>query len=119
MLQRVKHLNIFSSHNTREQTRITVLVLFALAILIYAPLIGWGVPHANAPDRTKTYAVDEILPLEGLAEMHNTFVISKPDRNYFNNRWYSWGGGIYLLLSRNVSAREDFVSAKSLSTVES
>lgn len=82
MLQRVKQLNIFSAYNSNKQTCITVLVLFTLAILIYAPLIGWGVPYANAPDRIKTYAVDEILPLEGLAEMHNTFIDSKPDRNY-------------------------------------
>jgi hypothetical protein len=57
-------------------------VLFLAAVAVYAPLIGWGVPHATAPDRTKTVATDEILPLEGLAEMHNTFVVSKPDRNY-------------------------------------
>ena len=60
----------------------TAAVLFLAAVLAYAPLIGWGIPEANAPDRTKTVATDEILPLEGLAEMHNTFVISKPDRNY-------------------------------------
>ena len=60
----------------------TCAVLFVAAVLAYAPLIGWGVPEANTPDRTKTVATDEILPLEGLAEMHNTFVVSKPDRNY-------------------------------------
>ena len=58
------------------------MALFLLAVAVYAPLIGWGVPQATAPDRTKTVATDEILPLEGLAEMHNTFVVSKPDRNY-------------------------------------
>ena len=60
----------------------TSVALFLLAVAVYAPLIGWGVPQATAPDRTKTVATDEILPLEGLAEMHNTFVVSKPDRNY-------------------------------------
>ncbi len=53
-----------------------------VAVLFYAPLIGWGVPHATAPDRVKPFAVDDLLPLGPLAEMHNTFVVSKPDRSY-------------------------------------
>jgi 4-amino-4-deoxy-L-arabinose transferase-like glycosyltransferase len=52
------------------------------------PMIGWGLPYATASDRTKTFATDEILPLEGLAEMHNTFVVSKPDRNYGYPWWH-------------------------------
>src|SRR4051794_17453916 len=60
----------------------TALALFLTAVFLYVPLIGWGVPEATAPDRTKTVATDEILPLEGLAEMHSTFIVSKPDRNY-------------------------------------
>jgi hypothetical protein len=59
-----------------------------LALVLYAPMIGWGIPYATAPDRTKTFATDEILPLEGLAEMHNTFVVSKPDRNYGYPWWH-------------------------------
>jgi hypothetical protein len=62
--------------------------LAVTAVLLYAPLVGWGVPHATAPDRTKTFATDEILPLEALAEMHNTFVVSKPDRNYGSPWWH-------------------------------
>lgn len=58
------------------------VVLAVIAAALYAPLVGWGVPHATAPDRTKTFATDEILPLETLAEMHSTFVVSKSDRNY-------------------------------------
>ncbi len=71
-----------------RRTRITVLALGLLAVVLYAPLIGWGLPYATAPDRTKTVATDEILPLEGLAEMHNTFVVSKPDRNYGYPWWH-------------------------------
>ena len=70
------------------KTKATIAILFFTAVILYAPLIGWGVPRADAPDRTKTFATDEILPLEGLAEMHNTFVISKPDRNYGYPWWH-------------------------------
>ena len=64
------------------------LVLGLLAVALYLPMIGWGLPYATAPDRIKTFATDEILPLEGLAEMHNTFVVSKPDRNYGYPWWH-------------------------------
>jgi 4-amino-4-deoxy-L-arabinose transferase-like glycosyltransferase len=67
---------------------VTALLLGGLAIVLYAPMIGWGVPYATTPDRTKTFATDEILPLEALAEMHNTFVISKADRNYGYPWWH-------------------------------
>lgn len=70
------------------KTTATIAILFLAATLLYAPLIGWGIPRATAPDRTKTFATDEILPLEGLAEMHNTFVVSKPDRNYGYPWWH-------------------------------
>lgn len=66
----------------------TGLILGTLAVALYAPLIGWGVPYATAPDRTKTFATDEILPLEALAEMRNTFVVSRPDRNYGYPWWH-------------------------------
>jgi hypothetical protein len=71
-----------------QRTRLTVLALVLLAIALYAPMIGWGVPYATAPDRTRPFSVDDILPLEPLAEMHNTFVISKPDRNYGYPWWH-------------------------------
>lgn len=59
----------------------TPFAIALLAVLLYAPLIGWGVPHATGPDRIKTTATDEILPLEGLAEMRSTFISPAPDRN--------------------------------------
>jgi 4-amino-4-deoxy-L-arabinose transferase-like glycosyltransferase len=59
-----------------------VVVLALLAVLVSAPLIGWGLPHATAEDRVKTWATDELLPLEPLGEMHATFVESGPNRNY-------------------------------------
>jgi hypothetical protein len=72
----------------RRQLAVTSFVLGLLAVALYAPMITWGVPYATAPDRTKTFATDEILPLEALAEMHNTFVVSKPDRNYGYPWWH-------------------------------
>jgi hypothetical protein len=64
------------------------VILGLVAVAFYLPMIGWGLPRATAPDRTKTFATDEILPLEALAEMHNTFVVSKPDRNYGYPWWH-------------------------------
>ncbi|MGE0126730.1 MAG: ArnT family glycosyltransferase [Blastocatellales bacterium] len=66
----------------------SAFLLALMAIALYAPLIGWGAPQATAPNRIKTFATDEILPLEALAEMHNTFVVSKPDRNYGYPWWH-------------------------------
>ncbi len=57
------------------------LTIALLAAVLYASLVGWGVPYATAPDRIKTTATDEILPLEGLAEMRSTFISAAPDRN--------------------------------------
>jgi Dolichyl-phosphate-mannose-protein mannosyltransferase len=71
-----------------RSTRITALVLALVAVALYAPVVGWGVPYATAADRAKTFATDEILPLEALAEMHNTFVVSKADRNYGYPWWH-------------------------------
>jgi hypothetical protein len=66
----------------------TGLGLALISIALYAPLIGWGAPMATAPNRIKTFATDEILPLEALAEMRNTFVASRPDRNYGYPWWH-------------------------------
>ena len=54
-----------AEHGSAECRR-TVLALGVCAIVLYAPLIGWGVPYATAPDRTKTMATDEIVPLKPL-----------------------------------------------------
>lgn len=64
------------------------IVLGILTVLLHLPFLGWGLPSATAPDRTKTFATDEILPLEALAEMRNTFVESRPDRNYSYPWWH-------------------------------
>ncbi len=71
-----------------KTSRRAALVLALMAALVYLPLIGWGLPYATAPDRVRTYAVDELLPLDALAEMHNTFVISRIDRNYGYPWWH-------------------------------
>jgi hypothetical protein len=65
-----------------------MLMLALAAILVYLPLIGWGLPNATSPARVKGLAVDELLPLDALAEMHNTFVVSKADRNYSYPWWH-------------------------------
>jgi hypothetical protein len=72
----------------RRRSRMTAVLLGLVAVALYLPMIGWGLPEATAPHRTKTFAADEILPLEALAEMHNTFVVSKPDRNYGYPWWH-------------------------------
>ncbi len=64
------------------------LLLGLVAVLLNAPFVGWGAPHATAADRTLTFATDDVLPLGALAEMHNTFVESKPDRNYAYPWWH-------------------------------
>src|SRR5215472_13796273 len=60
----------------------TVAVLALAAIALYLPWIDWGLPYATTADRVKTYAADEIVPMEGLAEMYHTFVDHSPERNY-------------------------------------
>ncbi|MBI3665642.1 MAG: hypothetical protein HY236_05345, partial [Acidobacteria bacterium] len=70
------------------QERATVLALAMAAVALHLPMIGWGGPYATAANRTKTFETDEILPLGALAEMHNTFVVSKPDRNYDYPWWH-------------------------------
>ena len=65
-----------------RRTNYAVAALGLAAIVLYLPWIDWGTPYATAPDRVKTYAADEIVPMEGLAEMYHTFVDHSADRNY-------------------------------------
>jgi hypothetical protein len=62
--------------------------LALLAFALYLPLIGWGLPYATTAARTRTLAVDELLPLEALGEMRNTFGTATPDRNYGYPWWH-------------------------------
>jgi hypothetical protein len=71
-----------------RDVRVAVITLGLVALVLYAPLIGWGLPYATAPDRIKTFATDEIVPLEGLAEMRSTFVSAAPDRNLGYPWWH-------------------------------
>lgn len=64
------------------------LLLALAAFALYVATIGWGLPHATAPDRVKTVATDELLPLEALAEMRSTFVSPAPDRNLGYPWWH-------------------------------
>jgi hypothetical protein len=79
---------LMSVLDSRRWHGFTVAALAVTAIALYAPLIGWGVPHATAPGRVKTFATDEILPLEALAEMRSTFVSPAPDRNVGYPWWH-------------------------------
>ena len=66
----------------------TMIVLALVALVVYLPLIGWGLPYATTAERTKTLAVDELLPLEALGEMRSTFATPSPDRNYGYPWWH-------------------------------
>jgi hypothetical protein len=66
----------------------TVVALWLAAVAWYAPLVGWGLPHATSPTRVKTAATDEILPLEALAEMRSTFLSPAADRNLGYPWWH-------------------------------
>jgi hypothetical protein len=57
------------------------ILLAVLALLVYLPGITWGIPHVTHGDRAHAWGNDDMVPLAPLAEMHNTFVIAKPDRN--------------------------------------
>jgi hypothetical protein len=59
--------------------RIAVVAL--LALLVFAPMLHWGLPHATAPDRTHAWGNDDALPLAALSEMYQTFVEAGPGRN--------------------------------------
>lgn len=57
------------------------LLLILLALLVYLPGSTWGIPHPTGPDFIRGWGNDDLVPLHPLAEMHNTFVVAKPDRN--------------------------------------
>ncbi len=76
-----------ASHGPRS-ARSTITALALATIVLYTPLVGWGLPQATAPDRIKTFATDEILPLEALAEMRSTFVSTAPDRQIGYPWWH-------------------------------
>ena len=57
------------------------VVLILMSLAIYLPGINWGIPTPTGNDFTHAWGNDDQVPLPALAEMHNTFVIAKPDRN--------------------------------------
>jgi len=56
------------------------LVLGLIALAVYLPGFGWGVPDGGSADRAHSWGVDATVPLGPLAEMHN-IIEPKPDRN--------------------------------------
>jgi 4-amino-4-deoxy-L-arabinose transferase-like glycosyltransferase len=57
------------------------VLLAVLALVVYLPGSTWGIPHVTGSDRAHAWGNDDQVPLAPLAEMHNTFVVAKPDRN--------------------------------------
>lgn len=53
----------------REEDLRTSLVLLAVALLLYMPGIGWGLPHATAPDRIHPWGSDELAPIGPFAQI--------------------------------------------------
>jgi hypothetical protein len=53
---------------TNQDVR-TILLLAALAFLLYLPGLGWGLPYANDPLRTHGWATDSLTPLEPLSQV--------------------------------------------------
>jgi hypothetical protein len=75
--------------------RIAVVAL--LALLVFAPMIHWGLPHATAPDRTHAWGNDDALPLAALSEMYQTFVEESPGRNIaYPWFYYAMNAGAYV-----------------------
>ena len=57
----------------------TALALFVVALVLYLPGLGWGLPHATAADRIHPWGPDEIAPL-GFGELY--FVFFSPDPRF-------------------------------------
>ncbi len=58
-----------------------MLILFAVAVLLYVPAIWWRVPDANGPARVRTWNSDELGPLGPIGEMYSVFVRRGPPFN--------------------------------------
>ena len=57
------------------------VLLVALALVVFAPGLDWGIPHATGPERVHGWGNDDALPLSALSEMHATFVEPGEQRN--------------------------------------
>lgn len=55
-----------------------MLLLFLLAVLLYLPGIGWGLPYAVTPDRINAWGADESAPLGPAAEFYSVFIAPDP-----------------------------------------
>ena len=53
-------------HVTRQH-----IVLFVLAVAVYAPTAPWGTPYATAGNRTEAWGVDDEPPTGPLAQLHD------------------------------------------------
>jgi 4-amino-4-deoxy-L-arabinose transferase-like glycosyltransferase len=58
-----------------------MVLLFLLAVVLYLPGIGWGLPYAVTPDRINPWGVDELAPLGPAAELYSVFVAPDPTFN--------------------------------------
>lgn len=55
--------------DVRQEDLRTSLVLLAVALLLYMPGLGWGLPHASAPDRIHPWGSDELAPIGPFAQI--------------------------------------------------
>lgn len=57
-------------------------LVFAVALVAYLPGFWWGAPHATAPDRVKSWSVDDEPPLGPLSQLHDLVTPGiAPNRN--------------------------------------
>jgi len=60
---------------------IALLAFFALALLLYAPGLGWGLPEATRAGQVRAWGGDEIAPLGPIAELYSVLVRRGPPFN--------------------------------------
>lgn len=53
-------------------------LIFILAVIFYLPAITWGVPLANGPNRSHTWAFDDISPMPAITETYHVFIRDTP-----------------------------------------
>lgn len=61
-----------------ESVRSEPAIFGAVAVVVYAVGIGWGLPHATSAARMFPWGPDELAPLRGLGELHRLFVAGPP-----------------------------------------
>ncbi len=58
----------------------TAFVLFAVACVLYAIGVTWGLPYADTREHLDVWSPDDVSPLAPLTEIHNIVAGAGPDR---------------------------------------